>query len=114
MRWEDNHLFIENVHKSSANSYFGLGNKEKGDHLCKQWLEESPDWGWGYIGWADQYRNFAENGNLNLEMAKDILEKALSMKSLNNRVDVLERAISLYNDMRLIIEIDILKNTLLL
>jgi hypothetical protein len=35
-----------------ADSHYELGDKDTCDQLYNAWLEENPDWGWGYIGWV--------------------------------------------------------------
>ena len=47
---EDQGLLGENTRRAIADSHYELGDKDTCDQLCRAWLEESPDWGWGYIG----------------------------------------------------------------
>ena len=44
---------LGNMRSSLAESYFTLGEAQKGDALFKKWLEFEPDWGWGWIHWSD-------------------------------------------------------------
>ncbi len=92
---EEKGLLVENTHRAIADSHYALGDKDKCDQLYSAWLEENPDWGWGYIGWADCYWNDSSN----LEKSEEILKRALSQKSICDRQDVLERAISLYEEL---------------
>jgi hypothetical protein len=46
-------LLIENTKRAIADSHYELGETDKCDQLYSTWLEENPDWGWGYIGWSD-------------------------------------------------------------
>lgn len=89
-------LLVENTRRAIADSHYSLGDKEKCDHLYSTWLEANPDWGWGYIGWSDCYWFDKSKDPLNLEKSEEILKKALSRESINDRADVLERAIDLY------------------
>ncbi|CEO87969.1 hypothetical protein [Syntrophaceticus schinkii] len=52
---EDEGLLVENTRRAIADSHYCLGEKEKCDELYSRWLEDNPDWGWGYIGWANCY-----------------------------------------------------------
>lgn len=93
---EDEGLLVENTRRAIADSHYCLGEKEKCDELYSRWLEDNPDWGWGYIGWANCYWFDRSKDPLNIEKAAEILKRALSRKSINDRADVLERAIDLY------------------
>ena len=46
---------IANMKRAEAESYFYLGEKEKGDVAFKRLIEEFPESAWGYIGWGDMY-----------------------------------------------------------
>ena len=92
---EDNDFLVENTRRAIADSHYELGNKDKCDELYSTWLEENPDWGWGYISWADCYWN----DSTNLLKSEEILKRALLRKSVNDRSDVLERAINLYEEL---------------
>jgi len=92
---EDHGLLVENTRRAIADSHYELGDKDTCDQLYNAWLEENPDWGWGYIGWADCYWNDSSN----LFKSEEILKRALSRESVNNRADVLERAIDLYEEL---------------
>lgn len=92
---EDNGLLVENTRRAIADSHYELGEKDKCDQLYNAWLEQDPDWGWGYIGWADCYWNDSSN----LLKSEEILKKALSRERVNDRVDVLQRAIDLYKEL---------------
>ena len=56
----ENELMVENRRRAAAESYFELGETDKGEGLFGQWLEADPGWGWGWIGWADLHF-FANN-----------------------------------------------------
>lgn len=92
---EDDDFLVENMRRAIADSHYQLGNKDKCDELYSTWLEENPDWGWGYISWADCYWNDSSN----LLKSEEILKRALLRKSVNDRSDVLERAINLYEEL---------------
>lgn len=81
-------LLVENTRRAIADSHYSLGDKEECDHLHSTWLEANPDWGWGYIGWFDCYWFDKSKDPLNLDKSEEILKKALSRESINDRADV--------------------------
>jgi len=95
----DHGLLVENTRRAIADSHYELGEKEKCNQLYSTWLEENPEWGWGYIGWSDCYRFDKPKDPMNLEKSNEILKRALSRESINDRVDVLERAIDLCEEL---------------
>ena len=92
---EDKGLLVRNIRRAIADSHYELGNKDACDQLYSAWLEQDPDWGWGYIGWADCYWNDSSN----LIKSEEILKRALSRESVNDRADVLQRVIDLYKEL---------------
>ena len=92
-------LTIENTRRAIADSHFALGNVEECDRLYRKWLDEDPDWGWGYIGWSDNYHQLSKTDiETQSEKAEKILTEALSHKTLRDRLDVLERAKEFYEE----------------
>ncbi|MEN8906929.1 MAG: SEC-C metal-binding domain-containing protein [Clostridiales bacterium] len=85
-----------NMRRAIAESYFELGDKEKGDKLFKKYLEEKPTWGW--IGWSDMYWISGNPEERNDEKAIKILKQALEVDELEDKADVQERLKSLYVD----------------
>lgn len=69
-------------------------------------MEEHSAWGWGWIGWSDQYWLYAEEGNKDSEKAISILKQALEVEGLEDRHDVLERLYDVYTDLGLHHEAD--------
>ncbi len=104
----DHGLLVDNTRRAIADSHYELGDKDKCDQLYGTWLDENPNWGWGYIGWADCYWNDSSN----LLKSKEILKRALLRESVDDRTDVLERAIELYAELGNHQEADILKKEL--
>ena len=94
-----NDLIIENTRRAIAESYFLLDNRQECDRLFDMWLHNNPDWGWGYIGWADCYFFCVERETTDLEKARSILEKALSRKILRDRIYVEERITDIYKEL---------------
>lgn len=92
-------LAIGNSRRAIADSYYRLGDKPKCDELYSTWINENPDWGYGYIGWADCYWFDKSKDPQNLKKAKDILVKALSRINISDRFEILERAIDLFEQL---------------
>jgi tetratricopeptide (TPR) repeat protein len=60
-------------------------------------VERLPDKGWGYIGWSDQY-HWGQRQPANYIRAEAILLRALDRPNLEDRVDVLDRLVRLYEE----------------
>jgi tetratricopeptide (TPR) repeat protein len=80
-------LTAENMRRALAESYFKLGEREKADALFGKWLDADPQWGWGWIGWADCYAFFGGDVPRGIE----ILNQGLSVLGVRDREDILER-----------------------
>jgi len=91
-------LNIQNMKIAIAESYIKLGRQNEGDALFESYLKDDPQWGWGWIGWSDCYWIFYGNKYNDNEKAEAILKKALSIKGLRDREDVLERLMNFYSD----------------
>lgn len=89
-------LVIENCRRAIAESHFALGNQAECDRLFQKWLNDDPDWGWGYIGWADCYQYGTNDIKADYVKAEEIINKALREKNLRDRVDVVDKAIEIY------------------
>lgn len=88
---ETGKLFIENMKRAEAESYFALGLVEKGEEAFRALVEEFPDSAWAYIGWGDMYWLFRESkAPRDYEKAERIYRLALE-RNVINRDDVLER-----------------------
>lgn len=94
---KDDDLSFENAKRAIADTYFFMGNNEKGEELFNNYVKEDPNWGWGWIGWSDQYWLNNEGDN-DYTKAEDILLKALSVPELRDREDVEERLLDFYNE----------------
>lgn len=94
---KDDQLSIENARRAIAETYFLLGNKDKGEELFESFLKEDPKWGWGWIGWSDQYW-LGKKEYADYIRGEEILLSALSIDGLRDRDDVEERLLDLYYD----------------
>lgn len=95
---------ILNMKRAIAESYFELGEADKGESLFKEYLVEFPTWGWGWIGWSDQYWLFAKENNKNSGKAIHILKQALEIEGLEDRYDVMDRLSEIYTDLGMLEE----------
>jgi tetratricopeptide (TPR) repeat protein len=88
---------VENTRRGMADAYFNLGEEGKAEQLYKTWLEEDSGWGYGYIGWSDNY-SFGKD-KAQYDKAEEILLAGYAQKDLRDRNDVIERLVDLYKDM---------------
>lgn len=95
---EDEQLTIENTKRAIAESYYALGDAQKCDQLYTNWLNEDPDWGWGYIAWSDCYGFGTNKIKPDLKRAEEIIKIALAKPEIRDQGDVLMRAIEIYED----------------
>ena len=63
----------------------------------RTWLQENPAWGWGWIGWADNYL-FAPPTQRNLTRAEQILQEGLAVDGIEERNVFYERLEHLYEE----------------
>lgn len=89
-------LCLENARRAIADSYYLLGDIDKAEELYKEFLEEDPTWGWGWIGWSDNYW-LCKHENADYKKGEEILVKALEVKNLRDWGDVGDRLLELYS-----------------
>ncbi len=94
---EDDDLTAENSNRAIAETYFMMGDIEKGEGLFETYLNEDPNWGWGWIGWSDQYW-LCKREKPDFKRSEQILLKALNHPGLRDREDVEERLLELYSE----------------
>jgi hypothetical protein len=104
-------LTIENIRGAIADSYFELGDKTECDKLYSGWLEEDPKWGQGYIGWARNYE-YNRQSEKNIEKVSCLYEKALGIKDVRDREDVVAQALSFFEKIENTDKTDELRNEL--
>jgi hypothetical protein len=81
-----------------AETYFFLGMPEKAEQLYRQWLAETPRWGWGWIGWADGYYFCTRSREKDPARAEQILEQGLAIPDVEDRKFLLDRLRDLYEE----------------
>lgn len=90
-------LTLENAKRAIAETYFYLGNIKKGEELFEKYLSENPSWGWGWIGWSDQYW-LRRAIKPDFSKGEELLLKALNVSNLADRDAVERRLLNLYSD----------------
>lgn len=90
-------LSIENAKRAIAETYFIIGNINKGEELFENYLDEVPEWGWGWIGWSDQYW-LCKGLEADFDRGEELLLRALNVPDLKDREDVEGRLLELYSE----------------
>ena len=93
----DESVTKENMRIAIADSYFWLGNEAECDKLYSEWLEADPQWGQGYVGWANNYEH-GWQGRKDLGKAAGIYERALGVADVRDRYDVVSQALRFYDE----------------
>jgi uncharacterized protein YchJ len=94
---DEDGLMVENRRRAVAESYFELGETDKGEALFEHWLDADPSWGWGWIGWADLHF-FANNRPKDYARAEELLRRGYSTPGVRDREDVADRLVLLYRE----------------
>jgi len=80
----------ESLRRELGIGWSELRRRDQSDALFADWLREDPQWGWGWIGWADTYHH-CRSGDRNLARAEELLERGLAMEEVRDREDLIER-----------------------
>ena len=94
---DEDELMVENRRRALAESYFELGETDKGEALFEQWLAADPCWGWGWIGWADLHF-FANSRTKDYSRAEDLLRRGYSTPGVRDREEIADRIVLLYRE----------------
>lgn len=97
MSGADKDLPVGNFRKALAESWFELGEPEKADGFYRDWLRADPQWGWGWIGWADCYY-FTRTESKNARKAEELLQEGLAVAGVADAQYIAGRLIGLYKD----------------
>jgi hypothetical protein len=87
-RFPSDDLPTENFRRAMAESYFELGEVDKGEALFQQWLRADPRGGW--IGWSDCYR-FTTIERQDWNRYEQILREGLAIPEVRYREDIVAR-----------------------
>jgi hypothetical protein len=82
--------FTENRRRTMAQAFFDAGMTEKAERLFGSWLDADPEWGWGWIGWADCYLP-GTGRPADLARAEEILRRGYGISGVQDRVFIAER-----------------------
>jgi tetratricopeptide (TPR) repeat protein len=96
LQWCGEETISNNARIGIAEAYCDLGDAATADRLYAEWLQDDPEWGWGYIGWSDHYR-FKESDE-GYAKAEEILLAGYSREGLRDKVDVADRLVELYEE----------------
>ena len=91
-------MTIENMRRSIGDAYAQMGDMRKADELFQERLTVDPQWGWGWIGWSDCY-GFWKRKHYNPGRAEEILKQGLAVSGVRDKSDMLERLMTVYEDM---------------
>jgi len=98
IQWCKDGLIANNARIGMAEAYYEIGDPASGDRVFDDWLRDDPDCGMGYCGWAECYQYDLFAGE-NRERAEEILLAGYARSNLREKSEVVERLISLYEDM---------------
>ena len=90
-------LMLSNTRSGVADGYLDYGDIKKGEQLYTGWLQDDPDWGWGYVGFAEHYCGGALGKNY--EEAEGMLLAGYARTELRNKIAVVDRLVALYREM---------------
>jgi len=93
---EDEDILV-NFGRAEGESLWELGRIAESEAVYAALVERIPDQGWAYIGWADQYWLWDKSPK-KYAQAETILKRALSRRNLQDRADVLDRLVELYDE----------------
>jgi tetratricopeptide (TPR) repeat protein len=94
---DEDELMVQNRRRAVAESYFELGETDKGEALFERWLAADPRWGWGWIGWADLHF-FTNKQPKDYSRAGELLRRGYSTPGVRNREDIADRLVLLYRE----------------
>jgi tetratricopeptide (TPR) repeat protein len=87
---DDDRLSIQNRRRAWAESLFELGATEEAEGLYREWLNQDPRWGWGWIGWSDCYR-YTHTEFRDRARSEHLLREGLAVAEVRERRDILYR-----------------------
>lgn len=89
-------LLINNTRIALGEAHYDLGDESGGEQIFKDWIQNDPDCGWAYSGWADCLRM---HGSEQYEKAEEVLLAGYARSGLRDVKYVVEGLVNLYNDM---------------
>jgi tetratricopeptide (TPR) repeat protein len=86
-----------NFRRAEAEALWQLGKQAEAEAVYQALVGAFPDEGWAYIGWSDEYYLWHQRAK-DYEKGEAILLRALEQPDLEDRTDVLDRLVSLYEE----------------
>ena len=86
-----------NMRRAEGEALWHLGRQAEAEAVYRALVEKLPDKAWAYIGWADNYY-MEHDATQDYPSAEAILRQALARPNLEDREDVLERLIDMYEE----------------
>ncbi|MDQ1289339.1 MAG: hypothetical protein QG622_2905 [Actinomycetota bacterium] len=81
----------ENWRRAIAESWFWLGETATADQLYRDWLDADPQWGYGWIGWADGHLPPARTGApIDRGRAEELLQQGYAVPGVRDRDAIAE------------------------
>jgi len=80
-----------NMRRAIAETYFRMGMEDKGEKEFESLNDEYPTWGWGWIGWADEYSDRHD-----YDKAIKLLTHALDIDGVEEKDIIQERLKDVY------------------
>jgi len=97
---QDSELYWkEQFIRGRANIQFKLRDEEKAKNTIESYLEQKPNWVWGYIEMADWYIDKSDEKNYDLEKAKNILIRCEQIENMEDMNAVYERLEDIYAEL---------------
>jgi hypothetical protein len=81
----------QGMRRAMAESIHLGGNPARADALYEEWLAVDPRWGWGWIGWSDNYSIRSGRAGKELPKAEAILKRGLAWADVRDKDDMVGR-----------------------
>ncbi len=94
---DESGLMVENRRRAVAESYYEVGDSDKAETLFEHWLAADPQWGWGWIGWADLHF-FFDSRPKDYGRAEELLDRGYATPGVRDRADIADRLVMLYQE----------------
>jgi tetratricopeptide (TPR) repeat protein len=94
---DDDDLRYLNMRRAEGEALWHLGRQAEAETVYQALVKKLPDDAWAYIGWADNYYMWRDSGK-DHPAAERILRQALERPAREDRQNVLERLIDLYEE----------------
>jgi hypothetical protein len=84
-------LVDENWRRAIAEARFWLGETARADQLFRGWLDDDPQWGFGWVGWASGYMPPPGKGLFtDYQRAEDLLRQGYAVNGVRDRDAIAE------------------------